>query len=381
MRILHVVTLVSPDGAFGGPVAVAGHQSAGLRARGHDVRVLAGGPGRQECGARGRGPREGGAPEQLAGTPLRTWPLRRVLPGAGFSGLTSPALLAGFRRALAGADVVHVHLARDLVTLPAARLALAAGVPVVLQPHGMVVPTSHPLAGPLDLLLTRPVLRGAGAVLHLTDAEEAGLSALVPSGPHWHRLSNGIPAVARTPLPQRPSVLFLGRLVARKRPVLFATTAAELLARGIDADFALVGPDEGEGAAVRAVVDRVGDARLRWEGALAPAAVAERIARASLLVLPSLAEPFPVAVLEAMAAGRGVVVVDDCGLAPSIAAGGGGAVVGRDPDDLLPAVRDLLVRAGALAAAGEAAWRTSHELFSMDDVVSRLETIYASVVV
>lgn len=375
MRILHVVTLVSPDGAFGGPVAVAGHQSAGLRARGHDVRVLAGGPAGSA----------GGESADLAGTPLTTWPLRRVLPGAGFSGLTSPALLAGVRRALRGpggaVDVVHVHLARDLVTLPAARLALAAGIPVVLQPHGMVVPTSNPLARPLDLALTRPVLRRAAAVLHLTPAEEAGLSALVPAGPHWHRLPNGIPAVTRHPLPARPSVLFLGRLVARKRPGLFATTAAALLAEGVDADFALVGPDEGEGAAVRAVVERAGDDRLRWEGPLEPSAVAARIARASLVVLPSLAEPFPVAVLEAMAAGRGVVVVQDCGLAPAVAAGGAGAVVGPEPAALLPAVRDLLTRPGALETAGEAAWRTSHEQFSMDGVVSRLETIYAAALV
>lgn len=374
MRVLHVVTLVSPDGAFGGPVAVATHQTAALRARGHDVRVLAGslgypgGPG-------------GGAPTDLGGTPLRAHPLHRALPGAGFSGLTSLPLLADARRALRWADVVHVHLARDLVTLPTARLALAGGTPLVVQPHGMVVPTRNPLAGPLDRLLTRPVLRGAAAVLHLTPAEEAGLGRVVPPGPGWQRLTNGIPAVAEVPpLPQRPAVLFLGRLVARKRPELFARTAADLLAAGVDADFALVGPDEGEGPAVRAVVEAARDPRLRWEGALAPAAVAERLARASLVVLPSLAEPFPVAVLEAMALGRAVVVVEDCGLAPAIAAAGAGAVVGPDPADLLAAVRDLLTRPGALATAGAAAWRTSHSDFSMGSVAVRLETIYADAV-
>ena len=370
MRVLHVVTLVSPDGAFGGPVAVATHQGAALRARGHDVRAVAGALGYP-----------GEPPGDLGGTPLRAHPLRRLLPGAGFSGLTSPRLLADVRRALRWADVVHVHLARDLVTLPAARLALAAGVPLVVQPHGMVVPTANPLARPLDLALTRPVLRGASAVLHLTPAEEAGLGRLVPPGPGWRRLPNGIPSVAvPPPLPARPGVLFLGRLVARKRPVLFARTAAALLAAGIDADFALVGPDEGEGGAVRAVVEAAGDPRLRWEGALAPGEVAARLARASLVVLPSLAEPFPVAVLEAMAMGRAVLVVEDCGLAPAVAAAGAGAVVGPEPADLLPAVRDLLTRDGALARAGAAAWRTSQSQFSMDSVAARLETIYADAV-
>ncbi|WP_380156445.1 glycosyltransferase [Kineococcus sp. R86509] len=370
MRVLHVLTLVSPDGAFGGPVAVATHQTSALRARGHDVRVLA--------GARGY---PGAPPTELGGTPLRAHRLHGVLPGAGFSGLTSPALVADARRALRWADVVHVHLARDLVTLPVARLALAVGTPLVLQPHGMVVPSAHPLAGPLDALATRTVLRRAAAVLHLTPAEEAGLRALVPAGPGWQRLTNGIPDVDPVPpLPARPGVLFLGRLVARKRPALFASTAAALLGEGIDADFALVGPDEGEGPAVRRVVAAAADPRLRWEGALAPSAVADRLAAASLVVLPSVAEPFPVAVLEAMAAGRGVVVVDDCGLAPAIAAAGAGAVVGPDPADLLDAVRDLLTRPGALAAAGSAAWRTSHSQFSMAAVTTRLETIYATAV-
>lgn len=368
--MLHVVTLVSPHGAFGGPVAVATHQSAALRARGHDVRVVAGALGYP-----------GEPPGDLGGTPLRAHPLRRLLPGAGFSGLVSPRLLADVHRALRGADVVHVHLARDLVTLPAARLALAAGVPLVLQPHGMVVPTANPLARPLDLALTRPVLRGASAVLHLTPAEEAGLARLVPPAPGWRRLPNGIPSAPEVPaLPARPGVLFLGRLTARKRPVLFARTAAALLAEGVDADFALVGPDEGEGRQVRAVVEAAADPRLRWEGALAPADVAARLARASLVVLPSLAEPFPVAVLEAMALGRAVVVVADCGLAPAVAAAGAGAVVGPDPADLLPAVRDLLTRGGALARAGAAAWRASQAEFAMGSVAARLESIYVDAV-
>ncbi len=37
MRLLHVVTLVSDDGIFGGPPSVAVAQSAELAARGHDV--------------------------------------------------------------------------------------------------------------------------------------------------------------------------------------------------------------------------------------------------------------------------------------------------------------------------------------------------------
>jgi hypothetical protein len=37
MRILQVVTLISPDGAYGGPARVALNPSAELIRRGHDV--------------------------------------------------------------------------------------------------------------------------------------------------------------------------------------------------------------------------------------------------------------------------------------------------------------------------------------------------------
>ncbi len=37
----------------------------------------------------------------------------------------------------------------------------------MLQTHGMVVPSGHPLAAPLDAVWTRKVLRDAGAVFYL----------------------------------------------------------------------------------------------------------------------------------------------------------------------------------------------------------------------
>ena len=57
MRILHVVTLVSPDGEYGGPVRVATNLSKALRDLGHDVTIAAGTRGFES------------APEQLDGTP------------------------------------------------------------------------------------------------------------------------------------------------------------------------------------------------------------------------------------------------------------------------------------------------------------------------
>ena len=372
MRILHVVTLVSPDGAFGGPVRVAENVARELVRRGHDVTVAA-----AESGYAA-----GEAPTELGGAPLLTFAARRVAPG-GFSGLNAPGLQSWIRAHAEGLDVAHVHLARDLVTLPAAASLRRRGVPYVVQPHGMVVESDHRLAGPLDALLTRRVLDGAGAILHLTPAERSGLLAIGADESLLRELGNGVPDVADpAPLPERTEVLFLARLQERKRPLAFVRTARTLLAEGVDTSFVLVGPDEGQGDAVRAEIDAQGDPdRLRWEGALPPTRTLERLSQASLIVLPSIDEPYPMSILEAMSVGRGVVVTDTCGLAPAVAEHGAGVVVDATQSALDDAVRGLLQRPGALTEVGGRALTASREHFGMRAVVDRLESLYAAAIV
>lgn len=367
MRVLHVTTLVSPDGAFGGPVRVAVNQMVALRARGHDAVLAAGERGHPD-----------GPPEELDGEPVKLFPAHHLLPSTGFSGVFSPKLLRWLWSSLRTADVVHVHLGRDLVTLPAAWLARRSATPYVLQTHGMVVASDNPLAGPLDALLTRRLLRGAGAVLCLNERERDQVQSLVPEPLRLEVLTNGVPVVAQaSPLPARPEVLFCSRLHPRKRPAMFAEMARDLLAKGVDASFVLVGPDEGEAAAVSRVVDAVGDPdRLRWEGALDPSRTLDRMRSASLLVLPSVEEPMPMAVLEALSLGRPAVVTSSCGLAPLIAQTGCGAVVDETYEGLVAGVQALLADPARLQEQGALALQAARERHGMDAVVQRLEKLY-----
>jgi len=369
VRVLHVVTLLTPDGAFGGPVRVAENQTTALRARGHEVIVAAGQRGFP-----------GGPPSDLGGTAAQLFPVRRLIPGTGFSGLSSWPMQRWLAREVRQVDVVHVHLARDLITLPAARLAQRLGVPYVLQPHGMIVESNHPLAGPLDAALTRRVLAGAHAVFYLTDEEAESLRAVGRQPILLRRLRNGTPpASCPLPPPERPEVLFCSRLHVRKRPVLFTQMARELLAKGLEATFALVGPDEGQGPAVAATISAMAEpARLRWEGSLPPSATLARMQRASLLVLPSLNEPNPMAVLEALSVGLPVVVTDSCGLAPAVRELGVGVVVDSSLESLVSAVRQLLQEPAALAAMALRAASAARDHFGMDEVADILEGVYAS---
>jgi glycosyltransferase involved in cell wall biosynthesis len=366
MKIAQVVTLVSPDGAYGGPLRVAMNQLAALKASGHDVTLF----------ATHRG--YGRPPTQVDGMPLVSYPARTVIPKVGFAGLASPALMARLRRDLAGFDVVHVHLARDLVTLPAAWLTLRMGIPLVVQTHGMIDRSSNPLAVPLDAVLTRPVLSGASTVFYLTDKEKEDLTEVTRGGAHLSHLINGVPRSDVVERPRSPmEVLFLARLHPRKRATHFVQAALLLTSEFPGVFFTLVGPDEGDGTAVRHLLQQAGwPTRIRWEGALPPEETLQRMAQASLFVLPSVDEPFPMSVLEAASVGLPVIVTNTCGLAEAVAQWGAGGVIDDSVGDLAITIRRFLQDPDETRRCGHLAAAMVQEQFGMPAVLDRLMVAY-----
>lgn len=363
MRILHVVALLSPDGAFGGPARVALNHCAELIKQGHDITLAA--------ATRGFGV----VPSELDGVPVRLFDVRTLLPRAGFPGMGSPGLVKWFHASRSEFDLVHIHFGRDLMVLPIAACARWHRVPYVLQTHGMVIPSQHPLARPLDALWTRKLLRDARAVLYLTDRERGQLGQVARGPLKLIQLVNGVPDYPPVSnLPGRPEVLFVSRMHARKRPLEFVEMAKRLLGDGIDAQFTLIGPDEGEGAALRAAL--AGQSRITWEGALAPADIPPRMARASVYVLPSEHEPYPMTVLEAMSVGLPVVVADDCGLAPAVDRARCGIVVDGNTAAFAGAVRSLLLDSSLATEMGEWGRKTAHEEFGMHAIADQLTRLY-----
>ena len=370
MKVLHAVTLHDPKGTFGGPVRVALNLARGLADRGHEARLvaLADGFGRS-------------LPTEVEGVPARLYRARRVLP-FGFSGLTSPALLVRAGRLVRDADLVHVHLARDLVTLPVALAALRAGTPLVVQPHGMVAPRTHTSARLLDGLAVRRVLRGAGRLLYLTDHERRDLARVArlddqDTSVRATRLVNGVPAQEpATPPAGPPRILFAARLQERKRPRDFVAAAPEILRAHPDAEFVVAGPDEGELTAVRELVTALGLVhKVILPGALDAARMQTELRRAHVYVLPSVDEPLPMSVLEAMAVGTPVVVTRSNGLARDVERAGAGRVV-DDADDIAAAVTALLDPAARRAAA-QAARDLVTGTYALDAVLDTLLAAYA----
>ncbi|MGW2177636.1 glycosyltransferase [Streptomyces sp. NPDC001732] len=381
MKILHVVTLHTPDHAFGGPTRVALNLSKAQRAAGDDARVMALGDGF-----------DGPLPREVEGVPVHLFRARHLLPVFEVSGVTSGALLLAARRMMRGADLVHVHLMRDLVTLPAALLALATRTPLVVQTHGMVDPTENRVARLTDLLGVRTVLRRADAVLHLTETERLDVNAVAAPVPLTRtvRLVNGVRPQERKPArePGRPpTVLFLARIQERKRPEDFVAAMPAVLARHPDARFVLAGPDTGALRGTLELARRLGVSdSLDHVGPLGHEAVLAAGRQADVYVLPSIEEPLGVSVLEAMSVGTPVVITRTCGLAPDVARAGAGRVidsrVGEDEKNarkVADAVLELL-EPGANDRAGGAAWALVNEDFTIEAVTDTLRRTYENVV-
>ncbi|MEU0058218.1 glycosyltransferase [Streptomyces sp. NPDC006334] len=368
MRLVHVVTLVSDDGAFGGPTSVAVAQLQECAARGHDVTLVSLWRGRER------------AASHIGAVPFVSRPARSVVPGRGLLGMMHPLLLRDLWRAMGRADTVHLHTGRDLVSLAALTVARLRRADFVAQTHGMVEPRAGRAARLFDRLYV-PSLRRARCCLVLTDRERRALGEVLgPGGPPLLSLPNGLRTsadeAARRPR-EGHRVIFLARLHPRKRPEAFVEMAALVHKEIPEARFTLYGANEGSLPAVNSLVAERGlTGVVSYGGALDHAAAIEAYRSAAVYVLPSVHEPFPMTVLEALAEGTPVVCTDSSGIAAELERREAALVTDGSPESLADAVAALLVDEHLRRRLADAGRRAIDEVFSIRAVVDRLEGVY-----
>lgn len=360
MRVLMSVTYISADGSFGGPVSVALNQAIGLAEAGHEVTLLAGWDGTAA-------PRAPGVNLVL----LRS----RPLPRAGFIVTHTPRLRRWLRQNLVRFDLVHVHSGRHVFDVSVARAARRSGVPTILQPHGMIMPSRRLIIRAIDKVAILPMLQSASAVLALTDAEEADLRRLVPGSPVG-RIRNGIRPGAVRGHERREEVLFLARLHPRKRVLAFAEAARLVHASCPGVSFRIVGPDEGDLPRLRAFMSANPEVPIHYEGTVAPGEATARLSTAAVFVLPSRGEVFPVTVLEAMSVGTPTILTEDCGIASELAQHRGALVSDGSSQDLADKIRFLLENPATRAALSHDAVLTVERFYSVASVVRTLVATY-----
>jgi glycosyltransferase involved in cell wall biosynthesis len=364
MRIAQVVTFVSKDGAFGGPVAVAVAQCQALAEKGHDVKLLAAWDGEAKL--------------TIPGVRVQLFKVRRR---SRLALLFSPRLAVHLARSRRDYDAIHIHFGRDLVSLSAWIAARRTARKVVLQPHGMIQPDHRTSARVLDCLVVRQALRRSMAVLALTTAESAGLAEVAAAPLNPIPIRNGIivPEQVEVRRPEDGPVLFLARLHPRKNVLVFAEAARRLKERGSTLRFRVMGPDEGDLPKLRRFIeDHRLEGTLTYGGVVGPGGSAKELAAASLFVLPSRGEVYPMTVLEALAQGTPVVLSDDSGLSSPLRAASAAVVTTPDgaavADAIAGATHDETTRQ-QLGLRGHAYAR---EAYGIDSVADQLIELYGA---
>lgn len=168
--------------------------------------------------------------------------------------------------------------------------------------------------------------------------------------------------------PDRPIVLFVGRLAREKR--LDDLAAAASLVR-TDASFLIVG----DGPERKSLESALAGCEAVFTGYLRGEALARAFASSDVFAFPSDTETFGQVVLQAMASGVPPVVVEGTAPAEYVEHCVSGLhVPPRSPGALAAAIRDVLHRPGLQARLSNGAWAASAE-FSWETLLDRMEAI------
>ncbi|ABD12717.1 glycosyltransferase [Frankia casuarinae] len=290
-------------------------------------------------------------------------------------------------------SLIHVHCSELPWTFLFAVLArLLLGRPLVLTVHCSAIATFHPetplgwvLIGPARFF-ERHAVRRADAVVVLTDRVrraylERGLTGpdrvhVVTDGVHLADFQRPGAEAPSEPPSEPPVVLYCGRFAPEKGWADFVDAAALIVAKGVPARFVMCG-DGNELERCRARARRLGIAdRIELPGHLDRSRLPDVVREAAVVVIPSRHEEMGGTVIEAMAAGRPVVVTDVGGLPTVVGHGMAGIIVPPcDPPALAEAVAELLDSPQRCARLGAAGAHRARQ-FDQESVTRRLLDVY-----
>jgi glycosyltransferase involved in cell wall biosynthesis len=271
----------------------------------------------------------------------------------------SPQLYSAAKEVMAECDVAHIHNLWQYPQYAGHRAAIEGQVPYIVSLHGALSPYLRQhgrLRKGLSMLLWQRTMFDRATMIHVTTQAEADQSADVARGVPRTIVPCGLYVEDFQRLPPReqfrdshldgyegPVILFLSRLAYTKGlDVLvraFTRTRSELECRLV-----IAGPDdEGLTPSLQRIAAQlgVGDDVL-FVGPLYGDQRLAALASADVWTLCSHTDSFGIAIVEALAAGRAVVVSRTINLAQEIAASGAAVVADADAHIFGEAILEVL---------------------------------------
>jgi len=397
MKILFAVHGYKPAWRIGGPVVSVPALAEALAQRGHEVTVFTTNSNLDETldvptdrlidvdGVQVRYFRR----EE----PLRRWLSRVKYISQSIGMLYCPEMPRELDRIAPCVDLVHTHIPFVYPTWATARAARRHGVPLFYHQRGVLDPQRlrfRALKKRIYLsLVERPILHRATTLLALTEAERLSYAALGVHTP-CRVIPNGIdlpecvtPSHAQEVLVEfgieahHIVVLFMGRLHPVKGADRLLEAFVRIAARHPDARLILAGPDEFEiESAFRKHVSDAGlQERVAFPGMVSGTRKTILLERADLFALPSDAEGFSMAILEAMAHRTAVLISKGCHF-ERVQEVGAGVVAESTTEAVQAALEPLLTSKARLHAMGEAGRILVSREYTWDSVASRMLDTY-----
>jgi glycosyltransferase involved in cell wall biosynthesis len=290
-------------------------------------------------------------------------------------------------------DIMHVHGLWTYLSMAALKVHRRSGVPAVISPHGMLDPWA------LGFSRTRKRIAAAafqdallreGSVIHALNESEArsirsyGLSnpvVVIPNGVSLHCGSATAPPWEAKD--GEKVLLFLSRIHPKKGLDLLVGAWADLAGRGGKAvgwRLIIAGWDEiGHEPELKALVAAKGiEGSVAFVGPLFGAAKSAALAHADAFALTSRSEGLPMAVLEAWANSKPVLMTTACNLPEGLKQG-----AAIEVNSSLEAVREGLRRLFGLTDSersqmGKAGRRLVESRFTWDRVASDMSRVYSA---
>lgn len=385
---MHIaMTVGDMDPRTGGPPQVVAGSAAALARRGHRVSVF----------TRAKREVNGAFVSQFAGLPVEICGFPIDAPAVLGN---SKAMKAAFLAQLDTIDVLHVHGIWEGHLAQLAAIMRAARKPVIVSSHGMLDDWSMRQSRwkkrlALTLGGTGAMLAKADAVVFGTQEESAEGHNMVPHAPHAI-IANGIDAqaiaastdrldpsalLAQLPVIRnwRRTVLYFSRLHPKKGLDLLVSAFAQHRDRFADTGLLVVGiPQDAEYLAhIRRIIienDMANQVAITTDLTGPDAKIA--FAVADIFALPSHQEGFSMAIVEAMAAGKPLLITDKCHMA-EVTDWQAGLVVSDTAEGVAEGLAKILgLDDAALTQMGRNGRAVASRHFDWAQIAEQLETLY-----
>jgi glycosyltransferase involved in cell wall biosynthesis len=396
MRILYVSPAYKPAYRIGGPVRTISAAAETLVARGHEVTVVTTTANLDEDLDVPIG-----RPVDVEGVEVwyfrRQEPLQKTLPFVSYLSrsmgyIYAPEMKQALRSMTPPFDLVHTQMPFVYTTFAGARAARQMDKPLFYHQRGNFDPTRLQFRSLKKrvyiALVEKPIMRRATTLIALTETERASFEALglstpievVPNGVTVppENLDSAARVEQRHGIPRGAKVvLFLGRMHPIKGAEKLLEAFISVVDRLPDAYLVMAGPDEWRiEETYRSRVAEAGlSGRVVFPGMVVGDEKHDLLARADLFSLPSVAEGFSMAVLEALASSTAVMISPGCNF-PEVGPAGAGVVVENSVEKLGAELERLLRDEQSLRRMGAAARKLVIDHYSWDVVTDRLVDVY-----